>query len=41
MYFGDTSRLGHPFAKDPAVIRFGGKYLLYYSIPPYAPGGIE
>jgi beta-1,2-mannobiose phosphorylase / 1,2-beta-oligomannan phosphorylase len=37
MYFGDTSRLGRPFAKDPAVIRFGGRYLLYYSIPPYAP----
>lgn len=37
MYFGDTSRLGRPFAKDPAVVSFGGRYLLYYSIPPYAP----
>jgi predicted GH43/DUF377 family glycosyl hydrolase len=37
MYFGDTSRLGRPFAKDPAVVRFGERYLLYYSIPPFAP----
>jgi sucrose-6-phosphate hydrolase SacC (GH32 family) len=36
MMFGDTSRLGRPFAKDPCVIRFGGRYLLYYSIAPYA-----
>ncbi|MBN1422135.1 MAG: family 43 glycosylhydrolase [Planctomycetes bacterium] len=36
MMFGDASRLGRPFAKDPAVIRFGGRYLLYYSIPPAA-----
>jgi predicted GH43/DUF377 family glycosyl hydrolase len=35
MMFGDTSRIGVPFAKDPFVIRFQGKYLMYYSIPPY------
>lgn len=35
MRWGDTSRLGRPFAKDPAVIRFGGRYLLYYSLPAY------
>lgn len=35
--FGDTSRLGRPFAKDPSVVRFGGRYLMYYSIPPYGP----
>jgi sucrose-6-phosphate hydrolase SacC (GH32 family) len=35
MMFGDTSRIGVPFAKDPYVIRFHGKYLMYYSIPPY------
>jgi len=35
MMFGDTSRTGSPFAKDPHVIRFGGRYLMYYSIPPY------
>ena len=47
MYFGDATRLGRPFAKDPSVIRFGGRYLLYYSVaawakelaPPGAPRG--
>ena len=34
--WGDTSRLGRPFSKDPSVIRFRGRYLLYYSMPPYA-----
>ena len=42
--FQDTSRLGRPFAKDPSVIRFRGRYLLYYSLPPFnseraMPGG--
>jgi hypothetical protein len=32
--WGDSSRLGRPFSKDPSVIRFGGRYLLYYSMPP-------
>ena len=32
MYFGDTDRTGRPFAKDPSVVRFGGRYLLYYSV---------
>ena len=36
--WGDTSRLGRPFAKDPSVIRFGGRYLLYYSLPPFGDG---
>lgn len=36
MLFGDTSRIGLPFAKDPYVIKFQGRYLLYYSIPAYA-----
>ena len=35
MMFGDTSRTGFPFSKDPHVIYFGGRYLMYYSIPPY------
>ena len=35
MMFGDTSRIGVPFAKDPFVIKFGGRYLMYYSIPAY------
>ena len=35
MMFGDTSRIGIPFAKDPHVIKFKGRYLMYYSIPAY------
>ena len=34
MYFSDTSRLGRPFAKDPSVIEFRGRYLMYYTLPP-------
>jgi predicted GH43/DUF377 family glycosyl hydrolase len=37
MYFTDTTR-GRPFAKDPAVVSFGGRYRMYYSIPPYGDG---
>ncbi|MCX6219231.1 family 43 glycosylhydrolase [Spirosoma sp.] len=33
MMYRDTSRLGRPFAKDPHVIAFGNRYLMYYSIP--------
>jgi hypothetical protein len=35
MYFGDSDRTGLPFAKDPSVVRFGGRYLMYYSIAAY------
>lgn len=35
MMFGDTSRIGIPFAKDPCVIKYQDRYLMYYSIPPY------
>jgi len=35
MYFGDTSRTGTPFSKDPHVIKYSGRYLMYYSIKPY------
>ena len=35
-YYSDTSRLGRPLAKDPSVVEFGGRYLMYYSIPPAA-----
>jgi beta-1,2-mannobiose phosphorylase / 1,2-beta-oligomannan phosphorylase len=38
MLWGDSSRLGRPFAKDPSVIRFGGRYLLYYSMPGFGDG---
>ena len=34
MMFGDTTRLGRPFSKDPYVVKFKGNYLMYYSIPP-------
>jgi predicted GH43/DUF377 family glycosyl hydrolase len=34
VYFSDTSRIGRPFAKDPSVIEFHGKYFMYYSLPP-------
>lgn len=34
MMYVDVSRLGIPYAKDPHVIRFNGRYLMYYSIPP-------
>lgn len=35
MMYGDTSRTGVPFSKDPHVVKFGGRYLMYYSIPPH------
>ena len=35
MMFGDTSRKGVPFSKDPHVVKFDGKYLMYFSIPPF------
>ena len=38
MLFGDTSRRGKPYAKDPAVVRFGGRCLMYFSLPPYLLG---
>ena len=36
MLYGDVERKGIPFAKDPHVVRFDGRYLMYFSIPPYA-----
>jgi hypothetical protein len=32
MMFGDTTRLGVPFSKDPHVIEYHGRYLMYYTI---------
>ena len=32
MHWADTAS-GRPFSKDPSVIRFGGRYLMYYSLP--------
>ena len=37
MMFADTSRTGRPFAKDPSVVRFGDRYLMYFSLPPFSP----
>lgn len=37
MRYADNSR-GRPFAKDPAVVRFAGRYFLYYTLPPYRDG---
>lgn len=34
MYYADDVS-GRPISKDPAVVRYGGIYWLYYSIPPY------
>jgi hypothetical protein len=33
MHWADRSR-GSPFSKDPSVVFFGGRYLMYFSIPP-------
>jgi predicted O-methyltransferase YrrM len=33
MHWSDRSR-GKPFAKDPSVVRFGDRYLMYFSVPP-------
>lgn len=33
--YSDTSRLGTPWAKDPSVIRFGSRFLMYYTIPAF------
>ncbi|HEY3333269.1 MAG TPA: family 43 glycosylhydrolase [Capsulimonadaceae bacterium] len=35
--FTDNSR-GRPFAKDPAVVKLGERYLMYYSVPPFGDG---
>lgn len=35
MMYGDTTRTGIPYSKDPHVVRYQNKYLMYYSIPPY------
>lgn len=38
MMFGDTTRVGRPFSKDPHVINFNNAYYMYYSIPPKQGG---
>ncbi len=34
MMYGDTTRVGVPYSKDPHVVKFNGRYLMYYSLPP-------
>lgn len=41
MMYGDTTRVGVPYAKDPHVVKFRGRYLMYYSIPPTQWRGME
>lgn len=41
MMYADTSRVGVPYSKDPHVVRFKGRYLMYYSIPPRKWNGME
>jgi hypothetical protein len=36
MMYGDTTRKGVPFSKDPHVVAFGGRYLLYYTLPAHS-----
>lgn len=35
MKWADAARVGRPFAKDPCVIWFGRRYLMYFSLPPF------
>jgi predicted GH43/DUF377 family glycosyl hydrolase len=37
MRWADETRIGRPFSKDPSVIRFGDRYLMYFSLPPTVP----
>ena len=32
MYYGDNTRTAKPFSKDPHVVRFKGRYLMYYTL---------
>ncbi|MHC1765106.1 MAG: family 43 glycosylhydrolase [Verrucomicrobiia bacterium] len=34
LLFGDATRHGRPFAKDPSVLRLADRYLMYYSMAP-------
>ncbi len=37
MRWADSTRVGRPFSKDPSVIRFKDRYLMYFSLPPFDP----
>ena len=32
----ESFRLGRPLSKDPKIIEFGGRYRMYFSLPPFA-----
>ena len=36
MLWADSTRLGQPFSKHPSVVGFGGRLLMFFSLPPYA-----
>lgn len=40
MKWADDTRIGRPFSKDPSVVRFGGRYLMYFSLPPSDRPGV-
>jgi len=35
MMWADATRLGRPYSKDPSVVRFKDRYLMYFSLPPF------
>jgi predicted GH43/DUF377 family glycosyl hydrolase len=35
MMWADETRKGVPYSKDPSVVRFGERYLMYFSLPPF------
>ena len=35
MKWADETRTGRPYAKDPSVVRLKGRYLMYFSLPPF------
>ena len=41
MMFADTLQMGKPYSKDPHVIKFDGRYLMYFSLPPHSWNGTE
>ena len=37
--YRDIERKGRPYAKDPSVVRYKGKYWMYFSLPPLERNG--
>lgn len=38
MLYRDETKKGRPYAKDPAVVKYKGKYWMYHSLPPREDG---